>query len=98
MRDYSRFNLINLEATCVSTSIWEWQQYMENAKRANKRKINSLIKRDLPDLYESLALHLPNPYNYFITDRHIVLVHSGIEYFITYNKSQYGKYRNVFKL
>ena len=61
-----------------------WEQLMEGAVRANKRAINSLVKKLLPDLYEDLALQLRNPYNYLRTKKHLILVHSAIEHFLLY--------------
>lgn len=58
---------------------------MAGAKKANKLKINNLIKKFLPEFYSQLSLNLPNPYNYFRTKTHLILVHSGIEYFFKFN-------------
>jgi len=69
-------------STCGSLSVWN--KLMKGAVRANKKKINSLVKRLLPDLYESLALNYHNPYKYFRTKTHLVLVHSSIEYFLRF--------------
>jgi len=58
---------------------------MEGHTRANKEQINRLIKLHLPDLYDELYLNLYNPYFYHKTKNHLIMVHSGIEYFIRYN-------------
>ena len=55
---------------------------MQGAKRTDKRKLNKLVKEQIPELYESLALQYYNPYNYYKTKTHYVLVHSSIEYFL----------------
>lgn len=81
---YNRVQLNMLENTCVGITKCEWDKFMKDAKRADKRKIDRLVKRDLPDLYHDLALNFYNPYNYFKTDRHIIVVSSAIEHFITY--------------
>lgn len=81
---YRRMQLDGVEATCVSSTIREWEEMMKNKKVANKRVIDRLVKEQLPELYENLQLKYRNPYQYYITPKHVVLVHSAIEYFITY--------------
>jgi hypothetical protein len=83
--NYNRIQLNYLEYTCVSISSYKWESLMEGAVRANKAEIDRLVKRDLPDLYHGLCLNYYNPYNYFRTAKHLILVHSGIEHFITYS-------------
>ena len=75
-----------LEATCSGINLAQWERWMAGATRADKRQIDSLVRRHLPDLYESLSLNLRNPYNYFKTRRHLILVHSAIEYFLAYRQ------------
>lgn len=58
---------------------------MAGATRADHRQIDSLVRKHLPDLYEALSLNLWNPYHYFKTRRHLILVHSGIEHFLRYD-------------
>lgn len=57
---------------------------MKGAKRTNKQKLNNLIKKELPKLYHDLALNFYNPYNYYKTKTHFILIHSSIEYFIKF--------------
>lgn len=71
------------DCTCIST--WEWDALMEGHVRANKKKIDVLVKKFLPGLYDFLALEFPNPYKYYRTKTHLVLVHSSIEYFLKFN-------------
>jgi len=59
---------------------------MDGKTRADKRIINRLVKKYLPNLYRQLALHLYNPYHYYKTKNHLILVHSDIEYFLRYDK------------
>ena len=61
---------------------------MAGATRADHRLVNSLVRRHLPDLYEDLRLDLRNPYHYFKTRRHLILVHSAIEFFLGYREAQ----------
>lgn len=82
--NYDTINNLTLVCDCTEIKKSEWDQLMQGARRANKRKINALVKKHLPDLYYKLALNYRNPYNYFKTDKHLVLVHSSIEYFIAY--------------
>lgn len=81
---YKRIYSLEVEATCVGISKYEWDKYMKDAVVANKRKINSLVSIFLPQLYRDLSLNLRNPYKYYMTNTHLILVHSGIEHFIRY--------------
>jgi hypothetical protein len=83
--NYKRIQLNDLEYTCVGISPNKWESLMGGAVRANKAEIDRLVKRDLPSLYHDLCLNYYNPYNYFRTARHLILVHSRIEHFITYS-------------
>jgi hypothetical protein len=71
-----------LECNCTNISLTKWNQLMEGAKRMDKRKLHKLVKSNCPNLYKGLSLHLHNPYNYYKTKTHYILVHSGIEYFL----------------
>jgi len=71
-----------LECCCADIDIGQWEKLMDGAKRTDERKLNALVKRELPELYDSLFLNLYNPYDYYHTDIHWILVHSAIEYFI----------------
>lgn len=82
---YSSISRLDCIASCVGITQAEWDQYMSGAKRADKRKVNALVKKHLPDLYADLCLDYRNPYNYYKNDRFIILTHSAIEYFIEYN-------------
>jgi len=80
----SEVSSIEYECNCTGISDWKWEELMEGATRADKSKIDAIVKRDLPDLYNDLCLQFYNPYNYFKTDKHLILVHSSIEYFLKY--------------
>ena len=80
--DYTKVKALELECTCVNTSIVKLERLMRGAVRADKKKINGLVKNLLPELYEDLVLNFYNPYNYFRTKTHIILVWSGIEHFL----------------
>jgi len=84
MKTPKEIDYLEFEYTCVDISINKWDQLMQNSTRANYKIINNLVKKHLPDLYNDLSLHLRNPYNYFKTKTHLILVHSGIEYFLRY--------------
>lgn len=81
------YNISKLEyqTNCSSVSQVEWNELMKGAKRADKKKINDLVKKFLPELYLGLSLNLSNPYKYFKTKNHFVLVHSATEYFLKIN-------------
>ena len=82
---YSNIFKLNYETNCKTTSLEEWNELMKGATRANKRKINALVKKHLPQLFEDLALQFHNPYFYYKTQTHFILAHSAIEYFIRIN-------------
>ena len=88
MRTPRRVDVLWLEATCSGIGLAQWNRWMARATRADHRLINSLVRRHLPDLYEDLRLDLRNPYQYFKTRRHLILVHSAIEYFLGYREAQ----------
>ena len=73
-----------LECTCADITEKQWERLMNNAQRVSYKKLLSLIKNNLPDLYYALGLNYPNPYSTQCrqTDTYYILVHSAIEYFI----------------
>ena len=75
---------IELECTCAGISEFKWDSLMEGAVKANGKVIRQMIKKQLPDLYEDLALQFPNPYegNCQRTNTHLIYVHSAVEYFL----------------
>jgi hypothetical protein len=82
--DYDRITNIGLEYTCVGISARKHEELMKGAVRANKRRIDRLVKKFYPELYDELSLRLRNPYDYYRTDKHLILVHSAIEYFFRF--------------
>ncbi|WP_418208329.1 hypothetical protein [Bacteroides sp.] len=72
------------ETNCNQLSIDEWTMLMKHARSCSYRLLVQRIRKELPDLYESLALQYPNPYagQCRQTLTHYILVHSAIEYFI----------------
>ena len=88
-------NIHSLDYQCNCTEITEkrWDQLMKNAKRADVYKINKLVKEHLPELFIHLGLDCRplrdlywfNPYHYYKTKTHLILVHSSIEYFLKIN-------------
>jgi len=86
MRTPRRVDGLWLEATCSGINLAQWERWMVGATRANHRQIDRLVRRHLPDLYEGLSLNLRNPYHYFKTRQHLILVHSAIEYFLAYRR------------
>lgn len=87
MKTPRRIRSLRLVCTCSQITLPRWEQLMAGATRANKRVINRLIREHLPDLYRELRLDLHNPYAYFKTRDHLIMVHSGIEYFLAYGRS-----------
>lgn len=68
--------------TCMSPSNINY--LMNGATPANKKVIDKLVKEHLPNLFDDLALQYYNPYKYYKTKTHFILVHSSIEYFLRY--------------
>lgn len=87
MKTPTKVSSLVLEARCSDISQWKWNKLMAGATRANVRTINKLVKEHLPELYSDLALHLCNPYHYYKTKTHLILVHSAIEYFLEYDNN-----------
>ncbi len=85
MKTPKKVSSLVCEATCAGISLTQWEKLMKGHKRANKNRIDKLVKEHLPELYHSLALNLYNPYFYHKTAKHLILVHSGIEYFLRYD-------------
>ena len=84
MRTPREVDCLWLEATCTNINLAQWNRWMAGATRADKRRIDKLVRKHLPDLYEDLRLDLRNPYFYQKSQRHLILVHSAIEHFLGY--------------
>lgn len=76
-----------LECTCAGIGITKWNELMKGARKASYKRLVSLIKKELPDLYNELTLQYYNPWENDCkqTKTHYILVHSAIEYFIRKN-------------
>lgn len=74
---------IEYETNCTCIDIQEWEKLMKGAKQFSYSKLKKLIKEQVPELYDSLALDFYNPWEDATkeTKTHYILVHSGIEYF-----------------
>lgn len=57
---------------------------MKGIKPINYKWLVNRIKKHIPQLYETLALEYPNPYESKcgVSQDYYILVHSAIEYFI----------------
>lgn len=82
--NYDNIQDVVYDTNCTETTPHNWERLMEGAVKANKKKINSIVKRLLPSLWEELGLKYYNPYSYKRSRTHLILVHSAIEYFIKY--------------
>ena len=87
MKTPAKVNNLELVDTCVSYKIDQWNRYMKGTTKANGRQIRMLIKEHLPELYDALILNYRNPYEWHSRKKKnlLVYVHSGIEYFLSYN-------------
>ena len=86
MRTPREVDSLWLAATCCNINLAQWERWMAGATRADHRLVDRLVRKHLPDLYEVLSLNLWNPYHYLKTRRHLILVHSAIEYFLAYRR------------
>ena len=50
------------ETCCVDTTLDEWKQRMKGARKASYKRLVRKIKRELPDLYNTLLLDYYNPF------------------------------------
>ena len=82
--NYNKIYQLEYECNCTQMSNRKWESYMADAKKGNVAKINKLVKLFEPGMYEKLALDFYNPYTYYRTDTHLIVVHSSIEYFFKY--------------
>lgn len=75
---------MTFECSCSDIFVERWNELMKGARRASYARLVARIKRELPELYQELALNLYNPWENECkqTRTHYILVHSGIEYFI----------------
>lgn len=73
-----------LEDTSITVTEERWCELMKGAKRASYKRLVARIKREMPELYNGLALDYYNPYDSQCkqTKTHYILVSSMIEYFI----------------
>lgn len=72
------------DCTCITQK--QWDNYMQGTTKASGKRIRNIIKEHLPELYASLCLAFPNPFESRSVKKKglLVYVHSGIEYFIAY--------------
>lgn len=75
---------MHYETNCTEVSMEQWKELMKNNRKCSYKKLVNRIKKELPELYLSLCLEMPNPYGWQSrqTKTHYILVHSAIEYFI----------------
>lgn len=84
MRTPDEVQSLTYHCNCTTIPALACDELMRHAKKADKRKIDRLVKIHLPWLYEQLVLQYYNPYTYYKTKTHLILVHSSIEHFIQY--------------
>ncbi len=72
------------ECCCSDISFSEWQKKMKGVKPINYKWLVNKIKKQIPQLYEALALEYYNPYENKcgVNREYYILVHSSVEYFI----------------
>ena len=64
------------ETNCTLLTMQEWLCLMRRSRRCSYRLLVNRIKKELPHVYDSLALQFPNPYadRCRQTDTHYILV------------------------
>ena len=74
---------IEFECTCVGITLDEFDRLMKGRKRYPYGKMLKAIKKTYPELYDDMGLQFPNPWSKdtYITPTHLIMTHSGIEYF-----------------
>ena len=72
------------QTCCADVTLDQWHQLMKGARKVSYSRLVQRIKKELPDIYQTLALNLYNPYweQCKQTKTHYILVSSSIEYFI----------------
>lgn len=75
---------IELECDCSQISQREHEKLYKGAKKANGSKIRMMIKKQLPNLYDYLALDFYNPFESqsVKTETHLIYIHSATDYFL----------------
>lgn len=86
MKTPIKINCLCLIDTCMGINQREWDKYMKGTTKANGAMIRKLIKKHLPELYNSLTLEYYNPYESQSRKKKglLIYVHSMIEYFLEY--------------
>ena len=72
-----------LQCDCTQVTLDKWHELMKGARKCSYKKLVRKIKNEMPNVYESLGLNFPNPWDSDCkqTRTHYILVHSAIEYF-----------------
>ena len=76
-------NGVQYETNCTAVKLWQWENLMQGATKADKNKVKSIIHQNCPE-FENLLIGW-NPYDHYKTKTHIIFVHSAIEYFFKIN-------------
>lgn len=75
---------MELECNCTQITINEWKEKMKGTRPISYKWLVGKIKKNLPWLYEALALEFYNPWeNDCCSNKEYYILVSGIEYFIT---------------
>lgn len=72
------------DCTCADITLEQWDALMKGRRRMSYHSACRMIKKDLPELFSALSLHLNNPWkgDTYQTKTHIIITHSATEYFI----------------
>lgn len=74
---------VEFECSCVDIKVDKWNELMEGAKKGNHKFITAIAISlgIIPKSWKKFR----NPYQCFVTDTHLIYVHSAIEHFIKVN-------------
>lgn len=77
-------NEMDRVVSCQDITLDRFNQMMDGAVPMDYAELKSIVKRECPNLYETLCLDYPNPYASEAkeTPSHWILCHSMVEYFI----------------
>lgn len=75
---------MEFESTSTNMPIRKYFKLMKGAKSCDYERLKELIKTNIPDLYQKLALDAFNPYGWQSkqTKTHYILCWSAIQFFI----------------
>jgi hypothetical protein len=79
---YKNINSLHCDGTCIGST--RVPDMIDRSVKANYKIVKSLLKKYCPIIYNTLALHLRNPWSHETyrtkNNSHIIITHSQINY------------------